>query len=61
MNRTKITGYRTNQDHTETLAYDVAEDGTVTCVHEVGGCCKPCFNADHRLYRNRFGVTIRRA
>lgn len=55
-----ITGYRTNRDGTETLAYEVGEDGTVSCVHDAPDCCVPCFEADARLFRNYLGDVIAR-
>ena len=55
-----ITGYRTNEDYSETLAYFVDDRGYVThCVHDANGVCRPCFNADERLYKNRYGRVVR--
>jgi len=55
-----ITGYRTNEDYSETLAYFVDANGHVThCAHDARGVCKPCFQADRRLYKNRDGRVVR--
>jgi len=55
---TTITGYRTNEDGTQTLAWQPREDGTVECVHEAPNCCVGCFEADERLFRNIEGDVI---
>lgn len=57
-----VTGYRTNEDGTQTLAWEVGADGFVTCAHaEEEGCCIPCFEADERLFRRASdGETIAR-
>lgn len=55
-----ITGYRTNEDGTETLAYFVDQWGYVThCAHDARRICQQCFDADSRLYKNTAGVVIR--
>ena len=60
MDLTEITGYRTNEDHSETLAYFVDERGYVThCAHDNRGICRACFNADRRLHKNRDGRVVR--
>jgi hypothetical protein len=60
MDLTNITGYRTNEDGTETLAYFVDERGFVThCAHDDRNICIGCFEADSRLYRNINGSVVR--
>jgi hypothetical protein len=60
MNLQDITGYRTNEDYTETLAYFVDGRGFVThCAHNDRRVCRPCFEADQRLYRNCDGRVVR--
>lgn len=44
-----ITGYRTNEDGTETLAWSVKDDGTVVCIHDSVHVCRPCRDADERI------------
>jgi hypothetical protein len=46
-----ITGYRSNEDGTETLAWEITTDGNVRCDHDTNGCCTACYKADSRLYR----------
>jgi hypothetical protein len=55
-----ITGYRTNRDGSETLAYETREGGFVACVHDDPNCCIGCFEHDHRLFRNFLGDVIAR-
>lgn len=56
-----VTGYRTNEDGTETLAWQVRGDGLVECAHDAPNCCTACFEADHRLFRNYMGDVIAKA
>ena len=60
MNRSQITGYRTNEDNSQTLAWDIRPDGTVECVHAAPDCCKNCVKADQRLFANYNGLVIAR-
>lgn len=45
----RITGYRTNTDGTQTLAWEEREDGMVVCDHRPDRACDSCVEADSRL------------
>lgn len=61
MNLTQITGYRTNEDYSQTLAWTIREaDGLVECVHTAPECCARCVKADRRLFRNYDGQVVAR-
>jgi hypothetical protein len=51
-----ITGYRTNEDGTETRAWwvvtapgAVGAVGSVVCIHNAEHVCTPCVEADERI------------
>lgn len=55
---TNITGYRTNTDHTQTLAWEERADGTVICDHQPERACLDCLEADERLGAFVGGVRV---
>lgn len=53
-----ITGYRTNEDYTETLAWTEQPDGSVICDHDPARACDNCIEADSRLRRRGSRVVV---
>lgn len=53
-----ITGYRTNTDYTETLAWFEQADGSVICDHNHAVACGACVEADSRLAHRGSRVVV---